>query len=113
MGKLLEVRSSCSSNYSAFAMCDAKTYKKCNSKSIVKHSRRVVIIHSEIKEIDALRGHSKDPERYCFDGDSTYVTGSYENTLVRLLGIDAPEIRGLSLYYLEKSGFLDTLDRQH
>jgi len=65
-----------------------------------------------MKGIEVLRGHSKDPDEHCFDGDSTYVTGSYENTLVRLLGIDALEIRGLSLYYLEKSGFLDTLDRQ-
>jgi len=65
-----------------------------------------------MKEIEVLRDHSKDPNKHCFDGDSAYVTGSYENTLVRLLGIDALEIRGLSLYYLEKSGFLDTLDRQ-
>jgi endonuclease YncB( thermonuclease family) len=29
-----------------------------------------------------------------------------------LLGIDAPEIRGLNLYYLKRSGFLNTLDDQ-
>jgi endonuclease YncB( thermonuclease family) len=29
-----------------------------------------------------------------------------------LLGIDAPEIRGLNLYYLKRSGFLDILDDQ-
>ena len=56
-------------------------------------------------------GHSsKNPEQHCFDGDSSYVTGSFENTLVRLLGVDAPEIRGPNLYYLRKSGFLNGLD---
>ena len=58
-----------------------------------------------------LLGHSgENPERHCFDGDSSYVTGSFENTLVRLLGIDAFEVRGLNLYYLRKSGFLNRLD---
>ncbi|MBU7028707.1 MAG: thermonuclease family protein [Theionarchaea archaeon] len=58
-----------------------------------------------------LLGHSgENPERHCFDGDSSYVTGSSENTLVRLLGIDACEVRGLNLYYLRKSGFLNKLD---
>ena len=53
---------------------------------------------------------SLDPEQHCFDGDSSYVTGSFENELVRLLGIDAFEVRGLNLYYLRKSGFLSRLD---
>jgi endonuclease YncB( thermonuclease family) len=63
--------------------------------------------------IQVTLGHSKkDPDSHCSDGDSLYITGSIENELVRLLGIDAPEIRGLNLYYLRKSGFLDTLDDQ-
>jgi len=58
-----------------------------------------------------LLGHSgENPENHCFDGDSSYVTGSVENTLVRLLGIDAFEVRELNLYYLRKSGFLSRLD---
>ncbi|MBU7027142.1 MAG: thermonuclease family protein [Theionarchaea archaeon] len=58
-----------------------------------------------------LWGHSgENPENHCFDGDSSYVTGSFENTLVRLLGVDAFEVRGLNLYYLRKSGFLYRLD---
>jgi endonuclease YncB( thermonuclease family) len=58
-------------------------------------------------------GHSKkNPDNHCSDGDSLYITGSVENELVRLLGIDAPEIRGLNLYYLRRSGFIDTLDDQ-
>jgi endonuclease YncB( thermonuclease family) len=63
--------------------------------------------------IQVTVGHSKkDPDSHCSDGDSLYITGSFENKLVRLLGIDAPEIRGLNLYYLERSGFLDTIDDQ-
>jgi endonuclease YncB( thermonuclease family) len=63
--------------------------------------------------IQVTLGHSKkNPDNHCSDGDSLYITGSVENELVRLLGIDAPEIRGLNLYYLRRSGFLDTLDDQ-
>jgi endonuclease YncB( thermonuclease family) len=63
--------------------------------------------------IQVTLGHSKrDPDSHCSDGDSLYITGSVENELVRLLGIDAPEIRGLNLYYLKRSGFLDTIDDQ-
>lgn len=63
--------------------------------------------------IDVLRGHSsRNADQHCFDGDSSYITGSFENVLVRLLGIDAPEVRGLSLYYLNKSGFLHRLNDQ-
>ena len=62
-------------------------------------------------EIDVVRGHSKGPECHCFDGDSVYVT-SGANVLVRLTGIDAPEVRGMSLYYLKKSGFLNRLNYQ-
>jgi hypothetical protein len=41
-------------------------------------------------EIRVVLGHaSTNPKRCCSDGDSLYVTGSAENTLVRLLGIDA------------------------
>ena len=41
-----------------------------------------------MKEIHIRLGHSsKNPEQHCFDGDSSYVTGSAENTLVRLIGI--------------------------
>jgi endonuclease YncB( thermonuclease family) len=66
-----------------------------------------------VKGIKVLLGHSeRDPDNHCSDGDSLYITGSFENELVRLLGIDAPEIRGLNLYYLKKSGFLGTLDDQ-
>ncbi|KYK34355.1 MAG: hypothetical protein AYK19_12265 [Theionarchaea archaeon DG-70-1] len=64
-----------------------------------------------MKEIHVHLGHSSlDPDKHCFDGDSSYVTGSFENTLVRLLGVDAFEVRGLNLYYLRKSGFLNRLD---
>ncbi|MBU7025779.1 MAG: thermonuclease family protein [Theionarchaea archaeon] len=64
-----------------------------------------------MKEICVHLGHSsKNPDKHCFDGDSSYVTGSFENALVRLLGVDAPEVRGLNLYYLRKSGFLSRLD---
>jgi endonuclease YncB( thermonuclease family) len=63
--------------------------------------------------IQVTLGHSKkNPDNHCSDGDSLYITGSVENELVRLLGIDAPEIRGLNLYYLKRSGFLDTIDDQ-
>jgi len=65
-----------------------------------------------MKTLNVLRGHSpQTPERHCSDGDSFYVTGSFENTLVRLTGIDAFEVRGLSLYHLEKSGFLKRLNK--
>jgi len=64
-------------------------------------------------EFHVLLGHSgDDPEKHCFDGDSTYITGSFENTLVRLLGVDAAEVRGLDLYSLRKSGFFNTLEYQ-
>jgi len=64
-----------------------------------------------MKEICVQLGCSSlNPEQHCFDGDSSYVTGSVENTLVRLVGIDACEVRGLNLYYLEKSGFLYRVD---
>lgn len=66
-----------------------------------------------MKTLNVMRGHSpQNQERHCPDGDSSYVTGSFENTLVRLTGIDAFEIKGLSLYYLEKSGFLKRLKKQ-
>ncbi|MBU7029468.1 MAG: thermonuclease family protein [Theionarchaea archaeon] len=64
-----------------------------------------------MKEICVQLGCSSlDPEKHCFDGDSSYITGSVENALVRLVGIDACEVRGLNLYYLEKSGFLYRVD---
>ena len=64
-----------------------------------------------MKEMCVQLGHSSlDPDKHCFDGDSSYVTGSFENELVRLLGVDAFEVRGLNLYYLRKSGFLNRLD---
>jgi len=64
-----------------------------------------------MKEIHVQLGHSSlDPDKHCFDGDSSYVTGFFENALVRLLGVDAFEVRGLNLYYLRKSGFLNRLD---
>jgi len=41
-----------------------------------------------MKEMCVQVGHSSlDPDKHCFDGDSSYVTGSAENTLVRLIGI--------------------------
>jgi len=37
-----------------------------------------------MKEICVQLGCSSlDPEKHCFDGDSSYVTGSVENVLVR------------------------------
>ena len=61
-------------------------------------------------EIRVVLGHAKgNPDKHCSDGDSLYVTGSAENVLIRLLGIDAFELKGLSLYYLEKSGILEKL----
>jgi hypothetical protein len=61
-------------------------------------------------EIRVVLGHAKgNPDKRCSDGDSLYVTGSAENVLVRLLGIDAFEVKGLSLYYLEESKFLQRL----
>jgi endonuclease YncB( thermonuclease family) len=47
---------------------------------------------------------------HCSDGGSVYITGSVHNELVRLLGIDVPEIRGLDLDKLEESKFLYVLD---
>jgi hypothetical protein len=63
-----------------------------------------------MKEITVKRGHTGNAKAHCFDGDSPYISGSCENVLVRLLGIDAYEVRGLSLYYLKKSGFLERID---
>jgi hypothetical protein len=61
-------------------------------------------------EIRVELGHaSTNPERRCSDGDSLYVTSSVENVLVRLLGIDAFEVKGMSLYYLEENKFLQRL----
>jgi endonuclease YncB( thermonuclease family) len=61
-------------------------------------------------EIRVVLGHAKgNPDKRCSDGDSLYITGSAENVLVRLLGIDAFEVKGLSLYYLEESKFLERL----
>ena len=66
----------------------------------------------KLKTIHVHLGHSpRNPEKHCSDGDSSYVTGSFENTLVRLTGIDAFEVRGLSLHHLERSGFLLRLDK--
>jgi hypothetical protein len=61
-------------------------------------------------EIRVVLGHaSTNPEKHCSDGDSLYVTSSVENILVRLLGIDAFEVKGMSLYYLEESKLLQRL----
>jgi endonuclease YncB( thermonuclease family) len=61
--------------------------------------------------MNVLLGHSqKDTKMHCSDGDSVYITGSVCNELVRLLGIDAPEVRGLDLDKLEESKFLYVLD---
>jgi hypothetical protein len=58
-------------------------------------------------------GHSvRDPEKHCSDGDSPYISGSFRNTLVRLVGIDAFEIRGLNIQKLLECGFLYVLDKQ-
>ncbi|MBU7001559.1 MAG: hypothetical protein HXS51_12390 [Theionarchaea archaeon] len=41
-------------------------------------------------EIRVVLGHARtNPERHCSEGDSLHVSGSAENILVRLLGIDA------------------------
>jgi endonuclease YncB( thermonuclease family) len=59
------------------------------------------------------RGHSpRNPLRHCSDGDSPYISGSFNNTLVRLLGIDAFEIRGLNIKKLLECGFLYVVDKQ-
>ncbi|MGD2249461.1 MAG: thermonuclease family protein [Candidatus Methanofastidiosia archaeon] len=61
--------------------------------------------------MNVLLGHSKkDRKKHCSDGDSVYITGSVHNELVRLSGIDAPEVRGLDLDKLEESKFLYVLD---
>jgi len=65
-----------------------------------------------MKEIAVKRGHVSNAKAHCFDGDSPYISGSWENVLVRLLGIDAYEVKGLSLYYLKKSGFLNRIDQE-
>ena len=58
-------------------------------------------------------GHSvRDPGKHCSDGDSPYLSGSFKNTLVRLSGIDAFEIRGLNIQKLLKCGFLYVIDKQ-
>jgi endonuclease YncB( thermonuclease family) len=64
-----------------------------------------------MKQINVILGSvSANAKAHCFDGDSPYISGSWENVLVRLLGIDAYEVRGMSLYYLRKSGFLERVD---
>ena len=65
-----------------------------------------------MKEITVKRGHAGNAKAHCFDGDSSYISGSCENVLVRLLGIDAYEVRGMSLYYLRESGFLERIDQE-
>jgi endonuclease YncB( thermonuclease family) len=61
--------------------------------------------------MNVLLGHNqKDKKMHCSDGDSVYITGSVCNELVRLLGIDAPEVRGLDLDKLKESKFLYVLD---
>jgi endonuclease YncB( thermonuclease family) len=61
--------------------------------------------------MNVLLGHSvHDRTKHCADGDSVYITGSVHNELVRLVGIDALETRGLDLDKLEESGFLHVLD---
>jgi hypothetical protein len=43
-------------------------------------------------------GHSlRGPGKHCNDGDSHYITGSFNNILVCLSGVDTPEIRGLTI----------------
>jgi len=65
-----------------------------------------------MKQINVILGSTSKDGMHCFDGDSPYVSGQYENTLVRLLGIDAFEVRGMSLYYLKKSGFLERINQE-
>ena len=33
---------------------------------------RCTIIYLEMKEIEVLRGHSKDPDKHCFDGGAEF-----------------------------------------
>lgn len=49
-------------------------------------------------------------QRHCYDGDSTYLSGSLENTLARLSDVDAFEVRGMNISYLRKSKFLYRLN---
>ncbi|MGD2249716.1 MAG: thermonuclease family protein [Candidatus Methanofastidiosia archaeon] len=61
--------------------------------------------------MNVLLGHSqKDRKKHCADGDSVYITGSFCNELVRLVGIDALETRGLDLDKLEESMAFYVLD---
>ena len=45
-----------------------------------------------MEEINVTCGYSPNNEKYCSDGDSTYLNGEFENVLFRLMGIDAFEI---------------------
>ena len=52
------------------------------------------IIDAQETVLHVSLGHSvRDPEKHCSDGDSPYISGSFRNTLVRLVGIDAFEVR--------------------
>jgi endonuclease YncB( thermonuclease family) len=53
----------------------------------------------------------RNPEKHCSDGDSTYLSGEFENVLFRLMGIDAFEVRGMNIDHLLESKFLYNLDR--
>jgi hypothetical protein len=45
-----------------------------------------------MRQIAVRVGRAKDNDSKCFDGDSLYISGSFENTLVRLVGIDVYKI---------------------
>ena len=65
-----------------------------------------------MNEIDVIRGCSpRDPEKHCNDGDSTYLSGRFEDVLFRLEGIDAFEINGMSIEKLMDSRFLYRLTK--
>ena len=63
-------------------------------------------------ELDVTLGCSpRDPEKHCSDGDSTYLSGRFEDVLFRLEGIDAFEINGMSIEKLMDSRFLYRLTK--
>jgi endonuclease YncB( thermonuclease family) len=65
-----------------------------------------------MEEINVTLGCSPhNNEKHCSDGDSTYLTGEFENVLFRLMGIDAFEICKMNIGSLWNSRFLYRLTK--
>jgi endonuclease YncB( thermonuclease family) len=65
-----------------------------------------------MEEINVTLGCSpNNPGKHCSDGDSTYLTGEFENVLFRLMGIDAFEICKMNIDNLWNSKFLYRLTK--